>query len=136
VNKKGIEIIAASVFEYVGDFREGFARVEQNGKYGYIKSPLSTAERIAIIKQHGRLAGTIREIKSGEVIIAGTDIANIVFIGDLLVVDSPQSEIVLRANFPMMTLVRCSLMSGNIKDLHGGMSVYKKPVYEKKKEER
>lgn len=94
----------------------------------FVTDAVSQEKRI----KFGQLAGTVRDIKGKDVIIAGQNISQNVVLGELLVIDTgSDDELILRADFPMMTHIRCGLISGNIGKIKNGMNVHKRTALNK-----
>jgi len=105
--------------------------------FGLKKEELSQAE-VESKKRYDigeNYVGNIQSISSNEVIVSGNNISEKVKMGDSLCLYSPDDKIILlEATFPMMTVVKCKVVSGKISDIQKGLKVYKyyKQISEKK----
>ncbi len=129
IDRKG-KVVIEPQFESAKNFSEGFALVSKSGRYGYIKNPLMLNDTIDSFSHGGQLVGEIKAVSGNDIMISGTDIGRKVFIGDKLCVSADQGLILLSSTFPMMTMVKCTVISGNKNKLRKGLKVYK---YKKKK---
>ncbi|MEW6526414.1 MAG: WG repeat-containing protein [Spirochaetota bacterium] len=116
--------IAVPQFDDAWNFHEGVARVQQGGKWGYIKNPLRAGEIEKSFEAAGMLIGTVESIEGKTVIVALKDINKQVNLGQKLCLYSGENMIIMRANFPMMTVIQCNVVSGSIKDIKAGIKVY------------
>jgi len=73
----------------------------------------------------GPYIGNINSVSATEIIVGSKDIAERVLMGDKLCLFSGENIIILRATFPMQTVAKCEVVSGNRKDIKFGMKVYK-----------
>lgn len=73
----------------------------------------------------GPYIGNINSVTATDIIVGSKDIAERVSMGDKLCVFSGGNIIILRATFPMQTVAKCEVVSGNRKDIKFGMKVYK-----------
>mgnify|MGYP000859700281 CR=1 FL=1 len=67
--------------------------------------------------------GTIVKISTSEILIKHEDVNKPFQIGDKLILFSENNKIILEVIFPMQTISRCKLISGNISNVHVGMKV-------------
>jgi len=67
----------------------------------------------------------VQSNNKGEVIVQGNNIAAHVYMGDKLCLYSGDEIIILKSTFPMQTISKCSVISGNIKKIRPGMKVYR-----------
>lgn len=88
----------------------------------------------------GAVAGKIGNVNkfTGEIVVNTGDSKSRIEIGDKLYVRIDGEPVVMKAAFPMLTVVKCTLESKykkNLDDLESGMTVYRyKPGIEKKEE--
>ncbi len=75
----------------------------------------------------GDLVGSINEIKGSEIIVTGKNIGEKGLMGTVFVVDAGEKTVTVEVTFPMMTLVKCRIKDGSLKDVKTGMKVYTKP---------
>ncbi len=129
IDRKG-KVVIEPQFESAKNFSEGFALVSKSGKYGYIKNPLIIKDTIDSFSHGGQQVGEIKSVTGNEILISGTDIGRKVFIGDKLCVSSNNELILLSSSFPMLTMIKCDIISGNRNMLKKGLKVYK---YKKRK---
>jgi len=134
IDKKGVEIIKAQ-FDEVWNFRENIAGVCQRDRWGFIKNPLSAESQSEQLEYAGMLVGTVKAIEGNEIIITGSNIGKNVMLFDKLCVFSDDEMIILSAHFPMMTVAKCKIASGDISLIKPGMKVYKYKKEIKKKME-
>jgi len=106
-------------------FTEGLVVVTKNGKLGYIANPLSVQNQEQSLNNAGLFIGAVKSITENDLIVGGSDIAFKVHMGDKLCLYPDDKIIVLRATFPMMTVTKCKVISGNRNDVKPGMKVYK-----------
>lgn len=124
INRKGAIVIEPQ-FDSAGQFTEGYALVSKDGKSGYIKNPLKSSDKIESFNSGGQLIGVVKSVSDKEIIVGGSSIAQKVFLGDKLCVYSGEHMILLRSAFPMMTVVKCEVITGNRKEIKPGLKVYK-----------
>lgn len=134
IDKKGVEVIKAQ-FDEVWNFRENIAGVCQRDRWGFIKNPLSAESQSEQLEYAGMLVGTVKAIEGNEIIITGSNIGKNVMLFDKLCVFSDEEMIILSAHFPMMTVAKCKISSGDISLIKPGMKVYKYKKEIKKKME-
>ncbi len=107
-------------------FVEGFAPVQENGKYKFIAHPFPDERIKENATSYGKLVGVVREIKKNEIIVGGSNIAENVRMGDRLIVDTGSGKsIYISSVFPMMTVVRCIIVKGASAEVKPGMKVYR-----------
>jgi len=76
----------------------------------------------------GELIGTIGSLEGSDVIVNGRDtIGRQAPLGRALIVDAKGQYIYLQSTFPMQTVVRCKITSGDRSHIKKGMKVYLKP---------
>jgi hypothetical protein len=81
----------------------------------------------------GMFIGKIKSASGNEIIIIGNNIAEQVCMGDKLCLYSGDELIVLRASFPMMTMTKCELVTGERNDIKTGLNVYRYKKIQKEK---
>ncbi len=124
INKKG-EIVIKPQFTNVDSFSEGLARVQKNNKWGFIKNPLTVSWQAESLEKSGQLIGDVKSVSGNEITVGGKNIAERVMMGDKLCLYADEKLVILRSTFPMQTITKCEIISGNIKDIKPGMKVYK-----------
>jgi len=76
----------------------------------------------------GELIGTIGGFDGAEIVVNGKDtIGRQAPIGRALIVDAKGQYIFLQTTFPMQTIVKCKVTSGDRSQIKKGMKVYLKP---------
>lgn len=80
------------------------------------------------VKQFGTLAGKIKEINGNEITVTGKNISEQAPMGKILAVDAEGKMVYIEVTFPMMTLAKCKVVKGSIRDLKPGMNAYNKPA--------
>ena len=76
----------------------------------------------------GELIGTIGDFQGADVVVNGRDtIGRQAPIGRALIVDARGQYIYLQSTFPMQTVVKCKITSGDRAQIKKGMKVYLKP---------
>jgi len=76
----------------------------------------------------GELIGTIGGFDGAEIIVNGKDtIGKQAPMGRALIVDAKREYVYLQSTFPMQTVVKCKVTSGNRAQIKKGMKVYLKP---------
>ena len=123
IDKNG-KFIAKPQFDDVGWVSEGIAGVKLDDKWGFIKNPLSSKEIEKSFDATGNFIGTVKSIEGGSVIVALKDTNKPIYMGQRLCLFSGDSMIILNASFPMLTVVKCNVTSGNIKEIKAGTKVY------------
>lgn len=78
-------------------------------------------------KVFGDLIGSVSEVKGNEVTITGKNIAEKAQMGTIFAVEAGKNMVYIEVTFPMMTLAKCKVIKGSIKDVNTGMKVYTKP---------
>ncbi len=71
------------------------------------------------------LIGTVSKIEGNEILVAGSNIGEKVYIMDRLCIYTEKEMILLEAHFPMLTTSKCRVVKGSIKAVKPGMKVYK-----------
>lgn len=133
IDKTG-KIVINPQFDQAEDFSEGAALVKVDLKWGYILNPLKAVEQENSLKQGGSPVGDVKSLSGIEVIIGGKDIGEAVMMGDKLSIYSGDNIVILKATFPMMTTVKCSALSGDIKYIKPGLKVYRYKARKKTEE--
>ncbi len=100
-------------------------KYDHRGAWGFIKNPLPAQQQEQSFKNAGLYIGDIKSVNKTEIIVGGKNIAERIFIGDRLCLFSNNKIIIIRATFPMQTITRCEISSGNWSDIRQGMKVYK-----------
>jgi hypothetical protein len=90
---------------------------------GFYKNPLSAESQSEQLEYAGMLVGTVKAIEGNEIIITGSNIGKNVMLFDKLCVFSDEEMIILSAHFPMMTVAKCKISSGDISLIKPGMKV-------------
>jgi len=76
----------------------------------------------------GELIGTIGGFDGAEIVVNGKDtIGRQAPIGRALIVDAKGEYVYLQSTFPMQTVVKCKVTSGDRSQIKKGMKVYLKP---------
>ena len=78
-------------------------------------------------KVFGDFIGNVSEIQGNEVSITGKNIADKAQMGTIFAVEAGKNMVYIEVTFPMMTLAKCKVIKGSIKDIKTGMKVYTKP---------
>jgi len=87
-------------------------------------------EEVAVLPKIrlGELIGTIGGFDGAEIVVYGKDgIGRQAPIGRALIVDANGEYIYLQSTFPMQTIVKCKVTSGDRAKIKKGMKVYLKP---------
>ncbi len=79
---------------------------------------------VAAEKPAGIEIGLVQEFRGGTVLIGGSEIGSKVKIGDILLIDTGEGVIKIKAEFPMMTTAKCSFVSGPKSKIRKGLPVY------------
>ncbi len=136
IDKKGQLIIKHPDWDFYS-FDNGIARIGKGYpcRYGFIKNPLPPAEIIKTYRHAGLQVGTVRQVRGGEIIVAGKNIGKKVLLGESLCLYAGKELILLNARFPMMTVVKCDVTSGPAGMIRKGLPVfrYNRPEKEKGK---
>lgn len=122
VNTSG-DIVVEPTYDDGSNFSEDLAAVKMNGKWGYIKNPLTVQQQLDAVEA-GVFVGSVKDVIGGEVIVAGPAVQTI-HMFDKLCIHSDGKMIILNALFHMMTIVKCKIINGNASDIARGMKVYK-----------
>ena len=76
----------------------------------------------------GEFIGTVGDFDGAEIVVYGKDtIGRQAPIGRALIVDAKGQYIYLQSTFPMQTIVKCKVTSGDRSQIKKGMKVYLKP---------
>jgi predicted DNA-binding WGR domain protein len=118
INKSGSYEIDPQ-FDNAADFSEGYAAVTQKGLWGYVDKNLFKEE-----SPLGLFVGTVKEVSGTTIIVSGSGIDQKVQMGNILIVDTGNVRIEIKAVFPMMTQAKCTIGKKNEK-IKPGMKVYK-----------
>ena len=97
----------------------------ENGKFigESNEKPAEASENIL-----GKFIGTIGGFEGGDVVVNGRDTIGVqASIGRALIVDANGQHIYLESVFPMQTVVKCKVTSGDRAKIKKGMKVYLKP---------
>jgi predicted DNA-binding WGR domain protein len=124
INKEG-KVVVEPQFDEAKDFQVGLALVKLNGKWGILRKPLSDAVQEKSMEQAGLFVGTVSKVTPGVILVEGNTITVKVSMGEKLCLYSGDSIIILRSTSSMMTVTKCGLVSGNLKDIKLGMKVYR-----------
>lgn len=124
INRAG-KIVIKPQFDETYGFNEGLAPAKKGNKWGFIINPLSVQKQEQSLASAGLYIGDIKSVSKTELMVGGKDIAVRVVMGDKLCLYSADKLIILRAVFPMMTLAKCEVISGNRNGVKPGMKVYK-----------
>jgi len=109
-------------------FVDGLAPVRENGKYRYIKHPFAVEKIKETVVAFGKFVGKVKEVKNNEIFITGKDIGTNVTIGTVMMIDSGKDKITyIRSIFPMLTMAKCKIVTGSMKDVKPGSNVYITP---------
>jgi len=109
-------------------FVDGLAPVKEDGKYKYIKHPFAVEKIKETVIAFGKFVGKVKEVKNNEIYITGKDIGTNVTIGTVMMIDSGKDKITyIRSLFPMLTMAKCKIITGSIKDVKPGSNVYITP---------
>ena len=109
-------------------FVDGLAPVREDGKYRYIKHPFAVQKIKETVVAFGKFVGKVKEVKNNEIFITGKDIGTNVTIGTVMMIDSGKDKITyIRSTFPMLTMAKCKIVTGSIKDVKPGSNVYITP---------
>jgi hypothetical protein len=106
-------------------FSEGYALVWKDTKAGYIKNPLNSEVQVQFLEQTGQFIGEVKSISAIEIIVAGSNIAEKVRMGDKLCIILDNEIIIFNASFPMQTVTKCKVIAGNRDKIKLGMKVFK-----------
>ncbi|HPJ35195.1 MAG TPA: hypothetical protein PK358_10195 [Spirochaetota bacterium] len=79
------------------------------------------------VKLFGSMVGQISGISGKEITVTGKNINEKVSMGKILAVDAGEKMVYIEVTFPMMTLAKCRVVKGSLKNLKQGMKVYNKP---------
>jgi hypothetical protein len=96
-----------------------------NGKWGYVGNPLTMQQQMDVLEGAGVIVGSVKEIAGNEVIVAGSSAIQTVRMFDKLCTFAEGKIIILNAYFPMLTIVKCKVISGNSASIAKGAKVYK-----------
>jgi len=124
INHQG-EFVIKAQFDEAYSFSEGVAMVKINNRCGFIKNPVPVEKMQDSFDINELYIGNIKSVNKGEIIVGGRRIAETVCLWDRLCLFVNSEVIILRATFPMQTVTKCKIISGNINHIKPGMKVYK-----------
>ncbi len=127
IDKSGKSAIDPQFDKSIDGFIDGIALVQINNRYGYIKKPVKDPDNEDEIGTFGSQIATVSSIKGGEIIIAGHNLSEKIFMGAWYIIDTGSEKIFIEATFPMMTTAKCRIADGDLKNIKPGMKVYRKP---------
>ncbi|HPS58742.1 MAG TPA: LamG domain-containing protein [Spirochaetota bacterium] len=107
----------------------GSVMISTNGTCGIDELRISNIARTDFnvsskIADYGTFVGTVQKVSRGEILVGGRDIGSVVKMGDRLYLFAGDEMITLEAIFPMMTVVKCKVISGHKDKIKTGMQVY------------
>jgi hypothetical protein len=128
IDKEGRVVIKPQfIWNSIKGFSEGACSAATGGVngWGFLKNTISASTQGDHLRKTGQMIGVIGMITGKEITVNSNDNGGSVFMGDTLCLYSGDTIIILRVTFPMMTVSRCELISGNRPLIKVGMKVYK-----------